>query len=153
MGWERCSDCDGGWTLNYEVCFCLLFAAALALDLSPMVFLTPCLTGLALLGMVRPATWPDFTSLASPVVLEFLFGVILAHFAARRKLPGKSCAVLLLGGGFLVLMLMPEAPRPGISGLGTAGRRDCGRRGGTRGQLGGRLPKWLLEAGNASYAL
>jgi exopolysaccharide production protein ExoZ len=83
---------DAGWTLNYEIFFYLLFATALALNISPLAFLTPCLTAIALLGMVRPAGWPDATSLASPLVLEFLYGVILAHFVMRRKLPGAAVA-------------------------------------------------------------
>ena len=101
-----------GWTLNYEVFFYLLFACALMLNVSPLAFLTPVLGAVALLGLVRTQAWPDCTSLLSPVVIEFLFGVILAHFALRRKLPGKALAAVLLVGGFISLMLMPEVPSP-----------------------------------------
>ena len=144
-----------GWTLNYEVFFYLLFAGALALNVSPLAFLTPCLTALALLGMTRTAAWPDFTTLASPLVIEFLFGVILAHLAMRRKLPGAVTGALLLSGGFLALMLMPEVHFGPFGFLfwglpaaamvtGAVALEDM---------LGGRLPKWLLDAGDASYAL
>jgi len=143
-----------GWTLNYEVFFYLLFAAALALNVSPLAFLTPVLTAVALVGMVRPATWPDFTTLASPMVIEFLYGMVLAHLATRRKLPGTAWAALLLGGGFVTLMLMPPSPAPwGFLAWGLPAAAMVVGAVALEGQLGGRLPKWLLAAGDASYAL
>jgi peptidoglycan/LPS O-acetylase OafA/YrhL len=146
---------EPGWTLNYEVFFYLLFAAALALNVSPLAFLTPCLTALALVGMVRPAAgWPDFTSVASPLVLEFLYGVVLAHLATRRKLPGNALGALLLGGGFLALMLVPEGHAPwGFVLWGLPAAAIVTGAVALEDELGGRLPKWLLEAGDASYAL
>ena len=143
-----------GWTLNYEVFFYLLFATALALNISPLAFLTPCLTALALIGMARPETWPDFTVLASPLVIEFLFGVLLAHFAIRRRLPGKGLGWLLLGGGFLLLMLIPDMGTTwrflawGVPATAIVTGAVAVEKG-----VGERLPKWLLGAGDASYAL
>lgn len=143
-----------GWTLNYEVFFYLLFAAALALNVSPLAFLTPCLTGLALLGMTRTAAWPDFTALASPMVIDFLYGIILAHLVTRRKMPGAAWGAVLLGGGFATLMLMPEPPWPwGFVLWGLPAAAIVTGAVALEDSLGGRLPKWLLEAGNASYAL
>jgi peptidoglycan/LPS O-acetylase OafA/YrhL len=143
-----------GWTLNYEMFFYLLFAAALALNISPLAFLTPCLTAIALLGVARTPAWPDFTSLASPVVIEFLFGLILARLAMRRQLPGKIRAALLLGGGFLALLLAPEPHWPwGFLVRGLPAAAIVAGAVALEGELGGRLPKWLLEAGDASYAL
>jgi len=143
-----------GWTLNYEVFFYFLFATALALNVSPLAFLTPCLTAIALVGMLRPQSWPDFTALASPLVIEFLFGVILAHFAMRRKLPGKRLAAVLLVGGFATLMLIPVAQAPwGLLRWGLPAAAVVTGAVALEGQLGRRLPKWLLAAGDASYAL
>ncbi len=143
-----------GWTLNYEAFFYLLFAAALALRISPLAFLAPCLTALAMAGMIRTAAWPDFTSLASPVVFEFLFGVILARLAVRRRLPGKACAMLLLSGGFAALVFMPELPWcPGVLAWGLPAAAMVAGAVGIEDEWGGLLPKWLLEAGDASYAL
>jgi len=143
-----------GWTLNYEVFFYFLFAAALALNVSPLAFLTPVLTAVALVGMMRPATWPDFTALASPMVIEFLFGVILAHLATRRKLPGAAWAAVLLVTGFLTLMLMPEYPASlRFLTWGLPAAAVVVGAAAIEGQIGGRLPKWLLAAGDASYAL
>lgn len=143
-----------GWTLNYEVFFYLLFALALALNVSPLAFLTPCLTAVALLGLVRPAGWPDWTSLASTVVIEFLLGVIVAHLAMRRKLPGNVWGALLLGGGFLALLLMPEVPYPwGFLAWGFTAAAIVTGAVALEGNLGGWLPGWLLAAGDASYAL
>jgi peptidoglycan/LPS O-acetylase OafA/YrhL len=145
---------DAGWTLNYEMFFYLLFAAALALNISPLAFLTPCLTAIALLGMARPASWPDATSFASPLVLEFLYGVILAHFAMRRKLPGTAIATILLIGGFITLMVMPQTSAEwrfipwGIPAAAIVTGAVA-----LEGRLGRHIPAWLLEAGDASYAL
>jgi len=143
-----------GWTLNYEVFFYLLFATALVLNISPLAFLTPCLTALALVGAVRPAAWPDFTALASTLVIEFLFGVILAHVATRGKVPGKAAGGVLLFGGFAALLLMPEAHAPwGFLAWGLPAAAVVTGAVALEGEWGGRLPGWLLEAGDASYAL
>ncbi len=143
-----------GWTLNYEVFFYLLFAVAVALELPPLAFLTPCLTGLVLLGLFRTPTWPAFTMLASSLVLEFLYGVILAHFATRRKLPGNRWGMVLLAGGFLVLMLVPEptfGSRFLLWGLPAAAMVVAAVA--LEEKWGERVPKWLLLAGDASYSL
>jgi len=143
-----------GWTLNFEVFFYLLFAAALALNVSPLAFLTPVLVAVAMVGLARTAAWPDFTSLASPVVLEFLFGVVLAHLAMRRKLPATAWAAALLAAGLTALMLMPEVPQPwGSLAWGLSATAVVAGALGLEGAIGGRLPKWMLEAGDASYAL
>ena len=143
-----------GWTLSYEVFFYGLFALALACNISPLAFLTPCLTALALLGTLRPASWPDFTSLASPLVLEFLFGVVLAHLAMRRKLPGAKVGAVLAIGGFVVLMLMPEAAFPwGPAAWGLPALAIVTGAVALEDEIGHRLPGWLLAAGDASYAL
>jgi len=143
-----------GWTLNYEVFFYLLFAAALAFDISPLAFLAPCLTALALAGMARTPAWPDFTALASTLVLEFLFGVVLAHFATRRKLPGAAMGWLLLAGGLVALLLVPEAHAPlGFLAWGAPAAAIVTGAVALEDQLGSRVPRWLLAAGEASYAL
>jgi exopolysaccharide production protein ExoZ len=143
-----------GWTLNYEVFFYLLFACALAFNISPLAFLTPVLTAVALLGLVRTQAWPDCTSLLSPVVIEFLFGVVLAHMALRRRLPRTATATVLLTGGFIALMLMPEVPSPwGYLAWGLAATAVVTGAVGLEDAIGHRVPCWLLAAGDASYAL
>jgi peptidoglycan/LPS O-acetylase OafA/YrhL len=143
-----------GWTLNYEVFFYLLFACALVLDVSPLAFLTPVLAAVALLGLVRTQAWPDCTSLLSPVVIEFLFGVFLAHLALRRRLPGSVVAAALLAGGFAALMGMPEVPSPwGYLAWGLAATAVVAGAVGLEDAIGHRVPRWLLAAGDASFAL
>jgi exopolysaccharide production protein ExoZ len=143
-----------GWTLNFEIFFYLLFAVALAADIAPLAFLAPCLTGVAILGTMRTAAWPDFTALASTVVMEFLYGMLLAHFAARRKVAGRNGGMLLLAAGFAMLLLAPEGWVPwGFVGWGLPAAAIVAGAVGVENEWGGRLPKWLLEAGDASYAL
>jgi peptidoglycan/LPS O-acetylase OafA/YrhL len=61
---------------------------------------------------------------------------------------------LLLGGGFLALLLAPEPHWPwGFLVRGLPAAAIVAGAVALEGELGGRLPKWLLEAGDASYAL
>jgi len=57
-------------------------------------------------------------------------------------------------GGFLTLMLMPLSPVPSeFLAWGLPAAAIVTGAVAIEGQLGARLPKWLLEAGDASYAL
>lgn len=143
-----------GWTLNFEVFFYLLFAVALALDISPLAFLTPVLTAIAFLGTLRQPSWPDCAAFASPLVLEFLYGVILAHFAMRQTLPGRVWAAILLAGGFIALLLLPAVHSPlGFFGWGPPAFAIVAGAVALEDQLAPYIPKWLRDAGDASYAL
>ena len=142
-----------GWTLNYEMMFYLLFALALFWRFYPLTFLLPTLGLIAATGWFPHPSWPSFLGLVSPLVLEFLYGVLLAHFTLQRRLPNPLLSIVLLAGGFAIILMnrhpIPDA-RPFYVGLpaaaivtGMVALED---------QIGKRLPNWLLEAGNASYS-
>jgi peptidoglycan/LPS O-acetylase OafA/YrhL len=143
-----------GWTLNFEAFFYLLFAAALAMDIAPLALLTPCLTALALAGVLKTGALWNAAPLASPIVIEFLYGMLIAEVVRRGRAPGRVWGWALLGGGFAALMTMRDVPAPwgsltwGLSAgaivLGAVALEDW---------LGRRLPRWLLGAGDASYAM
>ena len=144
-----------GWTLNFEMFFYLLFATALALDLVPLNFLAPALVAVASIGWFHQPDWPAITTLASPLVLEFLFGVLLARWTVRGQLPGKALGALMLVGGFAIILTLPIPPW-------YLGRMLCWGLPAwaivtgaviLEADLGKFVPKWLLEAGNASYAI
>ena len=143
-----------GWTLNFEMFFYLLFALALALDFQPLAFLLPTMVAVALASGFDHASWPIWTVVVSPLVLEFLAGIVLAHFTMQRRLPTRWVSIWLLVGGFAAILTLPLSGGAlrllcwGVPALaivtGAVGLEDV---------YGRRLPKWLLEVGNASYAI
>ena len=142
-----------GWTLNFEMMFYLLFAAALALEASPLRFLPPVLGTLAAVGWREHPAWPAWTALASPLVLEFLFGVVIAWLARRERLPGGWFGALLLAVGFAAVCLLPMARGARVVYWGLPAAAIMAGVVGLEDAVGRRLPRWLLEAGNASYAV
>lgn len=143
-----------GWTLNFEMMFYLLFALALILEIAPVVFLIPTLGMIAVVGWFDHPGWPAWTSLASPLVLEFLYGVLLAQLTIQRRLPGLLAASMLFFTGFILILCVPlplYAARAFVWGwpaaaivTGIVALED---------RLGRSLPKSLLEIGNASYSI
>jgi peptidoglycan/LPS O-acetylase OafA/YrhL len=145
-----------GWTLNLEMYFYLIFAIGLASRL-------PRNGRLALVGglIAIPATVSIFVPpgtlwgfYGNPIVLEFLFGMLLAHFAqALDRLPRWMGPAMVLGG-IAWLLIHPRVPpipflaRDAIAAvLLVAGAVACERKG------------WRIETGPtmtlgaASYAL
>lgn len=90
-----------GWTLNYEMFFYLLFAAAL---LAPAK-LRAWLLSAALIGLVavRPlgdAHNPLWATYTNPLLLEFGAGVWLGQCWSQDRLPGRGLAWLMVALGF-----------------------------------------------------
>jgi len=80
-----------GWTLTYEFLFYLLFAAALAMRVDALRVVIPGLGLIAIAALARTEAWPAWTILFDTIVVEFVFGVMLAKwtygdFACRRQL-------------------------------------------------------------------
>jgi exopolysaccharide production protein ExoZ len=97
-----------GWTLNYEMFFYLVFAGALVCCSTMIRFLVVAAT-LAALVLLRPvvdADNPILFRITSPLLLEFLAGVVIA--AAWRRdlvLPAPAAlTALLLAAAFMVLL-------------------------------------------------
>ena len=149
-----------GWTLSYEMFFYLLFAAALLLSAKrPMRVLAPLLVGLAGLGWFRQENWPAWTVLVSPILLEFLGGVVLGYWArAGVRIARRTAGVVAVLGVGGVLMLAgvwwgdPPAVRvlswgvPALLVVGAAVLLE---------DRFARLPvpRWALRVGDASYSL
>ncbi len=143
-----------GWTLSFEMMFYVFFAIALALDLAPQAFLVPALGAVAVIGCFDHPTWPAFTALASPLVLEFLLGVALGNLALQQRVPNKLVSTLLLVGGFAVILTI-QVPSPTARALvwGLPAAAIVLGAVGLERQAVKILPAWLLEAGNASYSI
>ena len=68
-----------GWTLSFEMLFYLLFACALALRISEVRLLAPAMVALAAIGLWHGNIDPAIGVLASPLLLEFLAGVLIGR--------------------------------------------------------------------------
>jgi peptidoglycan/LPS O-acetylase OafA/YrhL len=143
-----------GWTLNFEMAFYVLFAVALATRTALLKVLAPALLLAALLATLKvPA--PGVTGFyLNTMVLEFLYGMVLATLLHRAVRVPEPLAWALALGGFYALCELPEvlfAYRGytwGLAALCTVwGAVALERR------WGPRAPRWLLELGDASYSI
>lgn len=138
-----------GWTLNYEMFFYALAALCLALP-RPFWALAGVMVGLAGLGAFVSFNSTALTFWTNPIILEFLFGVVLARAwqkGWRWSSCGASLGLLVLGFGLLVALDHTSLPRFLAAGL-PAALMVCA---GTLFCPPVRLP--CLIWGDASYAL
>jgi peptidoglycan/LPS O-acetylase OafA/YrhL len=150
-----------GWTLNYEMFFYVLFAVSLFFRSSPLYLVIGMLSLLGALGFFHPVGSPPILVLISPLLFEFLYGVLIAEFLMRGRIPGiRSSTPLAIAGWIAILSIFPHLlqqsgeiqkwrfvlwgfPAAAIV-LGTVGLESI---------LAAKLPKWAFAAGNASYAV
>jgi peptidoglycan/LPS O-acetylase OafA/YrhL len=141
-----------GWTLNIEMAFYVLFAAALASGWGLLRVILPCLAVAAAASVLVTPDWPAIALYCDPIVLELGAGLCLGQLAARgRQLPSAPAAIAF-GVGFALLLgappLLPRVVSWGVPAAlivaGTIGLEPWFRRA---------LPRWLLMLGDASYAI
>jgi peptidoglycan/LPS O-acetylase OafA/YrhL len=86
-----------GWTLNYEMFFYAVFAAAILLPRRGAVFAIVALFA-ALVAIGRLVALPQpFAFWCDPLILEFCFGMLVAlAYREGVRLPRAICAALLL---------------------------------------------------------
>lgn len=152
-----------GWSLNFEMAFYLLFAAALALRKRPELLTTPVLILVPLAYFwLRwiPSAWltqfpPPLWFYINTLLWEFLFGMLLGALVTRvRRLPWLIGAVLVVAG-LWALMNVPLTGKLYWRGLiwgppalaVVAGAIAMERR------WGHHSPRWALELGDASYSI
>jgi peptidoglycan/LPS O-acetylase OafA/YrhL len=145
-----------GWTLSFEMLFYVVFAAALFFVLDPLIVVGLAMTALALVSLMAQPDWPAVTTLASPFVLEFVFGVVIGRaFLANRLQGALSAWALPIGvAGLVGLAVLPvDGPWERVAFWGIAasaalsGGVVCER------WLGRRLPDLFVKIGEASYSL
>ncbi len=145
-----------GWTLSFEMLFYVVFAAALFFVLDPLIVVGSVMIALALVSLAGQADWPAVTTLASPFVLEFVFGVVIGRAFLMKRLQGVSSAWALPIGaaGLVCLAVFPvDGPWERVAIWGTAasatlcGGVICER------WLGRLLPNLLVQIGEASYSM
>lgn len=145
-----------GWTLSFEMLFYLVFASALFFRVGLLRVVGPAMAALAVLSLFRTPDWPPITTLASPIVLEFVFGLLIGQaFLGGSLRRSSSPWVIAIGtAGLLCLAFVPADGvwyRATIWGLAAAATL-------TGGVVGERwldrfLPRFLVSIGEASYSL
>ncbi len=142
-----------GWTLQFEMLFYALFAAALLFRRPGLRTMLPLLVPLAAAGFFRRPDWPAPLVLANGLVLEFCLGLGVAAWLGRRGVlpPGLAACALTVGVVSLLALPQPGIWRFVVWGLPAAllliGAVSLEQ------PLGHRVPGWLLSVGEASYAI
>jgi exopolysaccharide production protein ExoZ len=112
-----------GWTLNYEMFFYLLFGATLLLpERDRMGTLVWTLVALTLIGFVLHEQHTTAAFYTSGIVLEFGFGMLIAHLFLKGPRIPSAAAWAMLAGGFIAIVLIDSdsAPRPLVWGVPAA---------------------------------
>jgi exopolysaccharide production protein ExoZ len=95
-----------GWTLNFEMYFYLVFALFLLLPRKALLpGISVLFVTLSILGRFLESDSPVFRQISDPIVIEFLFGMVIGHFYVRDKyLPkGLAWTCTLVGVSLFVL--------------------------------------------------
>ena len=137
-----------GWTLTYEMFFYILVTAALCVRAPLERICIPTLLVVAVLGIVGPDN-----GFANTIVLEFLAGIAIGRGLQRLQTVPIPWAALVGVAGFILFAVAPLPDgrlRPLIWGLPAAAVVAAVVA--LEMPLRTVMPRWLLAAGNASYA-
>lgn len=87
-----------GWTLYFETFFYTIFALSLFLRASPFIVVPVVLLAVSGASLFRTEDWPPVSVYLNPIVLEFLFGMLIAQWGrgARASKP-VAMAFIVLG--------------------------------------------------------
>jgi exopolysaccharide production protein ExoZ len=137
-----------GWTLTYEMLFYILVAGALLIRAPLGRVCIPSLLAFAAIAFVGP---PD--GFANTIVVEFVFGVAIGNAIPWLQSLPKALGAVIGTIAFALLLVVPiidGLARPLTWGLPAA----CivAAVVSTEMTIRQHLPRWLLGAGNASYA-
>jgi exopolysaccharide production protein ExoZ len=99
-----------GWTLNFEMFFYLLFAAALALPRRfQLTFLVAIFAAFVVAGWLFQPQSAVLMTYTRPIILEFVAGALIGALWLKRKVPGRSVGIALVAvafAGFATIQLM-----------------------------------------------
>ena len=143
-----------GWTLTYEFLFYLLFAVALALRTDVLRIVIPGLGLIATAALFRTETWPAWTILFDTIVLEFVFGVLLAKWTLRGfRLPPAIAGGLVFAGFASILILPMVSENMRVLTWGIPAFAIVAGAVSLEPFVAPSLPRWLLILGDASYSI
>jgi exopolysaccharide production protein ExoZ len=137
-----------GWTLTYEMFFYILVTTALVLHVPLIRICGPVMMAVA--GFAVMVTAQGF---ASTIVLEFLFGIAIGSSIPRLQSLPPLVSIPAGAAAFLLLVAVPpggDVWRPLTWGIPAA--VIVAAVVSAELPLRRAMPRWLLAAGNASYA-
>ena len=139
-----------GWTLDFEMLFYGLFAASLALRVTPLLFVTP---PLLLLAALHGGTG-NAALLCDPIVLEFVFGAALASLLRRGVVLDARVAIPLGLVACCSLLILPSHVLPiRLLRWGVPAAIIVACAVSLESRLHDLVPTMLLRLGDASYAI
>ncbi len=95
-----------GWTLNYEMFFYVIFAGCLFLKNQYRLVASLSVLGtLVLIGFILKPQTPTLILTTNPLLLEFMMGIIIAHFWTQKKLSQGRYASLMIVLGLAALAI------------------------------------------------
>ncbi|WMJ70873.1 acyltransferase [Stenotrophomonas sp. 24(2023)] len=145
-----------GWTLIFEMFFYAIFTIALLLRTNVIAFVGCVLGTCTVIALFREPGWNAATMYFNPIVCFFFVGMIYAVIKdkvdARVLLAISTVGLVALALGNLVFGMDIAAKARNVGGFLTASLivLFCI---GAEPWLKGRIPKWVLFLGEASYAL
>jgi peptidoglycan/LPS O-acetylase OafA/YrhL len=137
-----------GWTLNFEMFFYFLFALAIFLKARIEIFMGVILIAVAVLSTIRTDSWPAVTTLFNSIVLNFLWGILIAQLLRLDLKIPPIFAFLALCLGLLFIFAFPHAPLIGLQYAMLVGGVVL-----LEGKMGHYVPKVLIFGGDSSYSL
>jgi len=141
-----------GWTLCFEMFFYALVALALFVRKNPLVLCGLAFGTLALIGSALPPDAPAILSFTRAIILEFIFGMLIAQYLPKVRMKPWLAALVLVIGVVAILTLDNHGRwRPFFWGIPAA--LIVGSVIQLEGVLGKCIPKWMIKQGDASYAL
>jgi exopolysaccharide production protein ExoZ len=146
-----------GWTLNMEMFFYVLFAGALAFPFRRgITVLALAITTFAMIGLIFQPEQVQLAFWSQSIVLEFLFGCLLAVAYLRGARLTAPAAIALGIVGFAGMLripgfdsdtVQPDALRWGVPALLVVAAAALSP------GLSSRVVVWLAALGDASYSL
>jgi len=143
-----------GWTLTYEFLFYLLFAVALAMRVDTLRVVVPGLGLIAGAALARTDAWPAWTILFDTIVVEFVFGVVLAKWTLKGfRLPPAIAGGLVLVGFASILILPMISENTRVLTWGIPAFAIVAGAVSLEPFVAHTLPRWILALGDASYSI
>nr|WP_246826537.1 acyltransferase [Rhizobium binae] len=147
-----------GWTLNLEMYFYAAFCLVLFLKkpATRLMTISGFLIACVAIGLVAPVT-PYSVVYASPLLLEFLAGILIAFLISKTDIKSRNLATALIVAGLLGLVVSSLLGKPngflrvlvwGVPSVLIVSGALIAERGGLVPKI-----KWLKVLGDASYSL
>ncbi len=145
-----------GWTLVFEMEFYLIFALAVTVPRRPAVMMSSLvLISIVIIGRVLPSLPPSVVRWSDPILIEFIFGMLIGlAYREGMKLP-KPLALTIIGVGGLLLIATQHITDEGLRSFTFGIPAALIVTGSSLGRFALASPLWrpLLLVGDASYAL